>query len=147
MSAATLAATIAGNPAYTGSSSLEVQAGVTTTGAIVPLQVGADGTLVVSGGGGGTVPTSFISGQGKIATTGTAVQLSSHALTQGVAVTASAANAAPIVIGGSTVTNVVDGTGAGVILAPGASASISISNTNILYINGTAGDIVSFIGN
>lgn len=90
-----------------------------------------------------------LTGQAKIATTGTAIQLdsSSQPLTNGVIISAvSGNNAAGVTIGGATVTNTVNGTGNGYILAPGASVSFAIANTNELYINGTIGDIVSWAG-
>jgi hypothetical protein len=93
------------------------------------------------------IPTSFVTGQAKIATTGTAVQLGSNALTQGVLITALSTNAASITIGtSSSVTNVVNGTGNGAILTAGSTKSIAATNTNLVWINGTAGDIISFIG-
>ena|ERR1700728_4681504 len=87
-----------------------------------------------------------LTGQGKIATTGTAVQLSSNVLVNGVIVTALSTNAAAIVIGPSGVANTLDGTGNGYVLLPGASVSFAVTNTNTLYINGTIGDGVSFGG-
>ena len=95
------------------------------------------------GGGLATVP---LCGQAKIAVTGTRVQLGSNVLTNGVIVSAKSGNAAVVTIGGSAVTNTVDGTGNGYILAAGASVSFAVSNTNALYLNGTAGDIISFAG-
>ena len=91
-------------------------------------------------------PGSPVSGQAKIAATNTRVQLPSFALSTGVILTAKGTNAADILIGGSTVTNTEDGTGNGAILAPGASISAAIANTASLFINGTIGDIVSFLG-
>ncbi|MHC5536676.1 hypothetical protein ACYOEI_00195 [Singulisphaera rosea] len=85
-------------------------------------------------------------GQAIIAVTGTAVQLPSHALINGVIVTAHGTNAASITIGGSSVTNTLTGSGNGVELAAGASVSAAVSNTNQLWVNGTAGDWISFIG-
>lgn len=85
-------------------------------------------------------------GQAKIASTGTAVQLGSNTLTNGVIITALSTNTASITVGGSSVTNTTNGTGNGYILEAGASASWAVSNTNQLWINGTAGDIVSFAG-
>jgi len=85
-------------------------------------------------------------GQAKIAITGTAVQLGSNALSNGVILTAKSTNTAIIVVGGASVANTVDGTGNGYLLAAGASVSFAVSNSNALYINGTAGDIVSFAG-
>lgn len=87
-----------------------------------------------------------LNGQAKIAITSTAVQLGSNTLINGVVLTAKSTNSASIVVGGSGVTNTTDGTGNGYILAAGASMSWAISNTNLLYINGTSGDIVSFAG-
>lgn len=145
MSAETLAAAIAANPEYEGSSSLEVGAIVKPDGTVVPLQSDANGNLLTSSAG-AAGPATSVQGQLKVATTGTAVQLPSHAITQGVAISAKATNAADILVGGSAVTNTDDGTGNGVVLSPGSSLSINVANTNALYINGTAGDSVSYIG-
>jgi|SRR5579863_8907220 len=89
----------------------------------------------------------FAAGQTKISVTGTAVQLASNALTTGVILTASLTNVNPSVIGDSGVTNTTNGSGNGYILSPGASVSVAVSNTNVLYVNGTANDVLSFIGN
>lgn len=88
-------------------------------------------------------------GQSKIATTGTSLSLNSgtsQVLTNGLIITASSANAASIAIGASGVTNTGGGTGSGYLLAPGASVSFAIANTNQIYINGTSGDFVSWAG-
>ena len=93
------------------------------------------------------IPASFKTGQAKIAVTGTAVQLASNTLTQGVLISSLASNVASITIGtSSSLTNVVDGTGNGAILTAGSTKSIAATNTNLIWINGTAGDIISFIG-
>ena len=94
----------------------------------------------------GTLVSSGFFGQAKVAVTATAVQLASNVLTNGVIISAYSTNTAPITIGGSTVTNTADGTGNGTILEPGASISFAVTNTNVLYINGTANDFVSFAG-
>lgn len=96
----------------------------------------------------GSIPlvSTAIVGQTKVAVTGTAVQLPSNALTNGVIITAYSTNATPIVIGGLGVTNTITGAGNGYILEAGGSVSAAITNTNVLYINGTANDFVSFIG-
>ena len=94
----------------------------------------------------GTLVSSGFFGQAKIAVTATAVQLPSNVLTNGVIISAFSTNTAPITIGGSTVTNTANGTGNGTILEAGASISFAITNTNALYINGTANDFVSFAG-
>ena len=95
------------------------------------------------GGGQNTV----LSGQKKITTTGTAVQLGSGALVNGVIITANINNAAPISIGPVGVNNTQDGTGNGYILNPGTSIAYSATNLSPIYINGTAGDFVSYSGN
>ena len=89
-------------------------------------------------------------GQAVIAVTGTAVQLSatSYILQNGVIISAASGNnSAGGTIGASGVTNAVNGTGNGVIVAPGASAAEGSGvNLNTIYVNGTAGDIFSFLG-
>lgn len=93
------------------------------------------------------IPSAFKTGQAKVAVTGTAVQLGSNTLTQGVLISALSTNTASITIGtSSSVTNTIDGTGNGAILPAGSTKSIAATNTNLIWINGTAGDIISFIG-
>ena len=92
------------------------------------------------------ITTAPLVGQKKIAVTGTAIQLDSNVLTNGVILTAKSTNTASITIGGSSVTNTVDGTGNGYILEAGASTSVACDNTNRIYINGTADDIISYCG-
>lgn len=95
----------------------------------------------------GGVQTSLATGQKKVAVTGTAVQIATGALLNGVVITANVNNANPISIGGVGVNNTQDGTGNGYILQPGASVSYAVSNLSYLYINGTSGDFVSYSGN
>lgn len=93
--------------------------------------------------------TSPLVGQSKIAVTGTAVQLNggtSQTLSNGLIITAYSTNAAPISVGTSSVNNTAGGTGNGYLLAAGASVSFAIANTNDIWINGTAGDFVSWAG-
>lgn len=88
-------------------------------------------------------------GQAIIAVSGTAVRLNggtSQALTNGIIISAPSGNVAPISIGDSSVNNTQDGTGNGYLLAPGASISFAVNNTNVVYINGTAGDYISWAG-
>jgi hypothetical protein len=87
-----------------------------------------------------------IVGQAAIAETGTAVQLGDNDLTQGVTISALSTNAAVISVGASTVNNTVDGSGNGFILEKGEKVFIQVANTNDLYVNGTANDVVSFVG-
>lgn len=100
-----------------------------------------------SGSGGGSLPASIDTNQVIVAVTGTAVQFPSNALVNGVIITAHGANAASVVLGGATITNTLTGSGNGAELIAGSSVFTAVSNTNVLYLNGTAGDWVSFIGN
>jgi hypothetical protein len=88
------------------------------------------------------VPISTGFGKATIATTGTAVQFASQACGS-VTFKALAANVAGIYLGTSTVT--ASGTTQGLELNPGESFSVDISNPNLYYINGTAGDAVTYI--
>lgn len=90
-----------------------------------------------------TVP---LVGQAKINITGTAVQLSTQTLLNGVIISARSTNVNPIALGTSSVANTVDGTGNGYILESGCSVSVACANANDLWINGTLGDFVSWIG-
>lgn len=95
----------------------------------------------------GGIQNTLIAGQKAIATTGTAVQLDTGALVNGVTITANINNSAPMTIGPTGVNNTQTGSGNGYILQPGASMSFSISNLSPIYLNGTAGDFVSYTGN
>ncbi len=95
-------------------------------------------------------------GQIAIATTGTAVNLASDTIvngvpnqttTNGVLIKAAVTNAASICIGASNVTNTIGGTGNGFCLEAGASIYVWLSNTNVAWINGTAGDYVMKMSN
>lgn len=83
-------------------------------------------------------------GQVKIATTGTAVQLNatSYSMQNGALVTAAPNNSANSTIGISSVTNTVDGTGNGNLIQSGATQPVGSGvNMNTIYVNGTTGDI------
>jgi hypothetical protein len=140
-----LTASISSIPAVSLASgqSVSLSGGTVTLGGAVSL---ASGQSLASAGY-VSIPAAFVTGQSKIAVTGTAVQLGSNALTQGVLISALSTNTASITIGtSSSVTNVVNGTGNGAILTAGSTKSIAATNTNLIWINGTAGDIISFIG-
>jgi hypothetical protein len=88
-------------------------------------------------------------GQSTVAITGTAVQLNggtSQALTNGIIITAASGNSGPISVGSSGVNHTQDGTGNGYLLAASASISFAVTDTNDVYINGSAGDYVSWAG-
>jgi hypothetical protein len=130
--------------------------GTSTTDGLTPLAIGAFSipnvnplavSLVDSGGlpiTPGVLSVAPLNGQVKM--DGSIDQLPANTLLNGVVVTAKSTNAAPIVIGGSGVTNVTDGTGNGYILEAGASMSWAIKNTNALYAIGTSADVLSFAG-
>ena len=88
-------------------------------------------------------------GQVKIATTGTAVQLSSgsYVLQNGLIVYGKTGNSALGTVGTSAVTDTVDGTGNGMLVPAGAGISVGAGvNINAIYVNGTIGDIFSYVG-
>lgn len=89
--------------------------------------------------------TAFFTNQVKVAVTGTAVQFGSNSVNNGAIITANKNNVEKVTLGGSGVTNTVDGTGNGLVLDPGGSISIGINNTNLIYLNGSADDWVSFV--
>jgi hypothetical protein len=95
-------------------------------------------------------PSSFITFQAKISVNGTAVQLPSNALVNGLACAPLPGNIGTIEIGGNnSVTTAVNGSGNGYVTGPNGAAgwSQAISNSNLVWINGTAGDGVSCTGN
>ncbi len=87
-------------------------------------------------------------GQKAVAITGTAVQLTSgsNKLLNGLLITNNGSTT--VTVGFSSgVTNTADGSGNGYILAAGATTSVACTNTNQVYINGTATtSYVSFMG-
>jgi len=99
-------------------------------------------------GTGGALPSSVIAGQTKVSTAGTAVQLPSNALVNGLVICALTTNTGTGTIGGSGVTNTIDGTGNGDVLVAGQCKSFAVNNSNVLYVNGTANNTAfSFSGN
>ena len=126
-------------------SDASVQAGTAKAEAIRALLAG---TLKVAT----PTPASIVTGQVKIAATGTAVALPNVALANGIVVKAKTSNAvqtsaAPGVVGAAGVTTVIDGTGSGYPLAPDEAASFACSNANLVFVNGTAGDVFFYEGN
>lgn len=85
--------------------------------------------------------------QAVIAITGTAVRLSAASVPLpggSVFLTAAPANAAVMTAGGSDVTNAIDGTGNGLLLAAGGNGIVFAADLNTVWVNGTAGDVVSW---
>lgn len=104
----------------------------------------------------GVVPIAPISqgrtGQAKIVTTGTAVQLSvvSQALQNGMILSYTSVTGTGKGTYGyaNTVTNTTDGTGNGKIILSGASSPVNPGvNLNTIYVNGTLGDIFDWEAN
>jgi hypothetical protein len=73
--------------------------------------------------------------------------VSTATLANGIVVVAPSSNAATIYVGGAAVANTGTGNGNGIALEPGRSFSAQITSPSLLYINGTAGDWVSYAGN
>lgn len=86
-------------------------------------------------------PTVARSGQKLVAVTNTAVALSAAAAVVGVIISGLAANAGNVYVGPSGVT-----TGTGFELQPGQATSIAIDDVAKVFVNGTAGDGVSWLG-
>ncbi len=94
------------------------------------------------------VPSIVVAGQVVIATTGMPVQLPSAALQNGIVVKSLTTNStASQTIGGAGLTNAVDGTGNGYVMLPGEAAAFAVANANLIYVNGTAGDVFTYQGN
>jgi len=92
---------------------------------------------------------SFLITQVKITTASTAVQLPNNTYANGFTIKASIANSSTgVFIGSSSVNTTDDGTGNGFKLNPGDQATITITNSNLLYaISQTAGDFIYIEGN
>lgn len=82
-------------------------------------------------------------GTKSIAVTNTAVQLGSDTTIKRVIISTPFSNSDVIVFGGSGVI-FTEASRTGAVLSQGASVDIPIDNLNKVYINGTAGDKVSF---
>lgn len=134
----------------------KLQANTTTTG-IITLQLTSfpvANDIVQTGPAGSLAPVvqviepaNILAGQAAIAVTGTAVALPVNTLVNGVTVKADRGNTDPISIGPTAVNNTVGGTGTGFMLYPGDSLNIGISTLSNVFINGTAGDYISWAAN
>lgn len=95
-------------------------------------------------------PATIKTGQAVIVVTGTAVPLSAASvpLVNGLIIKSRALNnPAGATIGPAGVTNATNGAGNGYILDPGEPGSFGVTNANVVYVNGTAGDVFSWEGN
>jgi len=89
---------------------------------------------------------SIFSGQVKIAVTGTPVQLPPNALAYGqIIIQADLSNSGPVYVGPAAVTNTGGGSGNGFVLKQDRSCATKASDTSAVWINGNAGDWISFI--
>lgn len=86
-------------------------------------------------------PTTVFAGQKTVAVTNTAVAIASSQAVLGVIVQALSANVNSIYVGPSTVT-----TANGFELQPGQATSVAITNLSTVFINGTSGDGICYIG-
>lgn len=101
----------------------------------------ADGTPSSPGG----VVASVYSDQQVV--TASAVALTAQALSNGLCVRARSTNVGAVFVGGPGVTATDDGSGNGFSLLAGAAISLPVSNASLVFIIGTAGDIVYVTGN
>jgi hypothetical protein len=124
---------------------------ITSLIALLPAALGAGGGLKIDGSGTALPivsanPATFIPGQIAL-TANTRAQLPSNALVNGFILKSSPLNGANVLIGGSTVSTTADGSGNGFILEPGASAPLSVTNTNAIYLISAAAAVLSYVGN
>lgn len=119
------------------------------TGALPSLAEGTKGAPAGTVKSVQSVNSTLVTGQAKVAVTATAVQFqsASAALQNGAVFCALAANGGKITVGGSSVNNTTDGTGNGAVLAAGQCASIAVTDANLLYVDGAAGDGLWYMGN
>lgn len=109
--------------------------------ASAPVVIASDQSAIPVTSTPAALPSAPVNDRKSVAVTNTAVQLQSHALTQGVIVQALAGNAGIVYVGDSAVTSAN-----GYELDAGQAAAAAVSNTNALWVNGTAGDGVCYVG-
>lgn len=107
---------------------------------------GSSGEPVNFNAAGGVTPTAVISGQIKIAVTGTAVPLPANVPGDSITVVAKETNVAKGFVGGTGVTRTDDGTGNSVGLLPTDSVTIVIDDSSKIAVNGSANDIFYYFG-
>lgn len=118
-----------------------------TSPIIVPIITGATLSLIEAADATGAGAQAIVAGQVKIATSGQAVPLPAAKLTKGVVIEGLSTNSSHGTVGGSAVTNTVDGTGNGFIIGAGSPTPlIPVGDASDISVNGNAGDIFSFIG-
>lgn len=122
--------------------------GLSVTQQLVAL-TDAMGNIITPATGQGGNPNTVKTGQKLIAVLNTAIAISgtSQTLTNGVVAKALASNTNNITVGGSGINSLTDGTGTGYILAPGEAISFGVTNVNLVFINGNAGDGITWAGN
>ena len=121
--------------------------------------IGLSGPAMAQAGGNPPTANYLKTGQVVIVVTGTAVQFTKNAgLTNGVLVCAFGGwssssspaqhvNTNDVSVGSSSVGNACDGSGTGDCIAPGSCHGYGVNDSSLLWLNGVAGDGVSFSGN
>lgn len=140
---------ITGNNEYVYSTNHALDINVSIAGSPIPVIGATTATVVaivdgsgnqITSFGGGSVPSSFKSGQASVGTS--AAALTSNVLTVGVIIQALSTNSVSVFIGGASVT-----TSNGFELQPGQATSIAVTNTNTIYaISGSASQGLCFVG-
>jgi hypothetical protein len=119
---------------------------VNTAGAVAPAGTSGDPVYTSSVSGAASLPSSFGAGQLKL--NGSAQNMATLALVNGVIIKAKSSNAGKVFVGTSNaVTTTDDGTGNGYALAAGEAISIAVNNLNLVYVIGTNNDVVYYTGN
>jgi hypothetical protein len=122
--------------------------GKINTSSYSPIAVSASGAVSVTGTVTANLPSNslIVTGQQKIGTTGTPVNLPNQTVLNRVTVKAYKGNTNDLYIGYSTVNNTGSGNGNGFILSPGETVTLYVGNTADLWINGTANDFLTWAG-
>lgn len=128
------------------SSTFRVTASAYTSGTAVVSIRASSGVSASSTSSSQSLPSAILAGQIAIAVTNTAVNLPSNTLTQGVIVKAKTSNSATGFVGTSSVNTADTGSGNGYALMGGEAGSWACSNTNLIWVNGTAGSIFYWTG-
>jgi hypothetical protein len=103
--------------------------------------INADGTVANTGG----VVSSVYADQQVV--TASAVALTAQALINGLTLRAKATNTGTVFVGPAGVNATDTGSGNGFALVPGAAVSLAVNNASLVFIIGTASDVVYVIGN
>lgn len=92
-------------------------------------------------------PAAVAAGQKAIAVTGTAVSVGTGTFVNGVVIKSASTNSSNLFIGSNGVATTFNGSGSGYVLEPGEAIAYAVADLSSVYINGTAGDFITFTGN